>query len=237
MTAPTNTHIEIPDFQALSEQGHWDACAVVAEADALHVCPWRMQAQELSETAIESMRWQYLQAIDPATGKPRWTPGEGTTLGNIHWHLSAMGAHIAGYIPYSKTPDLNALHTFLKSHCLAQNPIIIEVGNAAALPHAEQGVQYHFVTLGGIDSTLGYLVANGDTLDALAGKAGAIVPTYWATWQTLINAKVCGAIALQRTVAVPPPPAPNPTPDMDTLRKLAGEALSALQSMQTILGG
>lgn len=214
MSAPaaaTGVHVEIPGFQAISEQGHWDACAVVAELDALHVCTWRNEP--LVENTIDAWRWQYVQAIDPATKKPRWTSGQGTTLGNIHWHLTetAIHAHLAGYIPYSDSPDLAKLHTFIKSHMVAQNPVIIEVSNAAALPHAEPGVRYHFVTLGGIDSVQGYLVASGDTLDAIRGKAGARVPTYWATWAQLTQAGVCGAIALQRVVAPPPPP-PPPSP-------------------------
>src|SRR5690348_5270563 len=236
MTAPTvapppssvSVHVEIPGFQALSEQGHWDACAVVAEADALHVCPWN--GVPLEENTINAWRYQYVRAN-------RWTQGAGTTLGNIYWHLTQtpVRAHIVGYIPFSNLPNLTTLHAFVKRQCLQQNPIIIQVSNASALPHAEQGVHYHFVALGGIDSTLGYLVANGDTTDALAGKPGAIVPTYWATWDVLVKAGICGAIALDRGY-VPPTPTPTPpsVPSSD-LHALAADALSALEKLTAAL--
>jgi len=224
-------HLEIPGFAALSEQGHWDACAVVAEADALHVCGWN--GVKLESNTIDAWRWQYVQQRNPI----RWTQGAGTTLGNIMWHLAYMHAdHIAGYIPYSGQPNMDQLHNFVKAQSLKQNPIIIEVSNAQALPHAEQGVHYHFVTLGGIDSTLGYLVANGDTLDALRGPAGAIVPTYWATWSTLALAGICGAIALDRGYAVPtPPPPPPPGDSSPDLHALAGDVLTALQKLTAAL--
>ena len=233
LAAPTlNVHIEIPDFQALSERGHWDACAVVAEADALHVCAWN--GVPLVENTINAWRWQYIQA-------KRWTQGSGTTLGNIYWHLTqtAIRAHVAAYIPYADSPNLDALHQLLKAQCLAQNPIIIEVGNAAALPHAEQGVQYHFVTIGGIDSAEGYLIANGDTLDAFSHANGAILPTYWASWQTLVNAKICGAIALDRGYKPPaPPPAPAGSPlDTASLLALLAEAETTLDAIKAKLGG
>lgn len=225
--APAAVHLEIEGFQALSEQGHWDACAVVAEIDALHVCPWN--AVPLTENSINAWRWQYVQQRNPS----RWTQGAGTTLGNIHWHLTqtALHAHVAAYQPYSDTPNLTALHTLLKQQCLLKNPIIVQVVNAQALPHAEQGVRSHFVTIGGIDSRLGYLVANGDTVDAIQHAAGAIVPTYWATWQTLVNAQIRGAIALDASYKPAPPPAP-PAPSIDTAK-----ALVLAQELVTVLGG
>ena len=229
--APATVHLEIPGFAAMSERGHWDACAVVAELDALHVCAWRNEP--LVENTINAWRWQYVQA-------QRWTQGAGTTLSNIYWHLTqtAIHAHVAGYIHFSDTPDLAALHAFLKAQCVAGNPIIIEVSNASALPHAEQGVHYHFVTIGGIDSTLGYLIANGDTTDAFSHPNGATLPLYWATWAQLVTAGICGAIALDRGYTPPtPPPAPPPINQTGEALALAQQALSALQQVIVKLGG
>lgn len=223
--APASVHIEIPGFQALSEQGHWDACSVVAEIDALHVCPWN--GVPLAENSINAWRYQYVK-------NGHWRGG-GCYLSDIYWHLGYIKAHVAGYIPYSPTPNLATLHGFLKDHAVKGNPIIIEVANAAALPHAEQGVQYHFVAIGGIDSQLGYLIGNGDTTDALQKPPGAIVPCYWATWQTLVNAKICGAIAVQRIVETPPPP--DPPIDTAQALKLAHEAQAALDELVKVLGG
>src|SRR6185312_15022970 len=95
----------IPGFQALSEHGHWDACAVIAELAALHVCAGNTST--LSAESIVSFRNQYLAT----PGK--WTPGQGTTLANIHWHLTTWRtaeARIVASIPYSDTPNLDALH-------------------------------------------------------------------------------------------------------------------------------
>ena len=212
LVASPAVHIEIPGFQALSERNHWDTCAIIAEMDALNVCAWA--ATKFTSAAsiyarLVSWRGEYLAAINPATGKPRFTPGAGTTLGNIHWHLTKHQAHLAGYIPYSDTPNLTALHAFIKAQTLAQNPVIIQVVNAQALPHAEQGVKSHFVCLGGIDSVQGYLVANGDTTDALTTSA-FLVPLYWTTWQQLVNAQIVVALALDRGWTPPPPPPPPP---------------------------
>lgn len=229
-TTATNVHIEIPGFAAVSERGHWDACGPIAELDALHVCPWTRQGVVLNETAIASTRWQYVEAN-------HWR-GHGCYLSDIHWHLQHIGAHIAGYVPFSDTPDLATLHTFVKQQLVAQNPVIIEVSRAYNLPKNEAGVDYHFVALGGIDSTQGYLVANGDTVDAFSHPAGATLPLNWATWQQLVNAGICGAIALQRILPTPPTPTPVPTvppvPPIGLADAIAqAEALvAALKAMQ-----
>ena len=232
MSAPAanHVHLEIPGFQAISERGHWDACSVVAELDALHVCAWRNEP--LVENTIDAWRWQYIQA-----GQWSKIQSEGATLSNIYWHLTQtpIRAPIAGYIRYSDSPNLAALHAFLKQQMLAQNPVIIEVSRAYNLPHNERGVEYHFVTLGGIDSDAGYLVANGDTTDAFSKPAGARLPTYWATWTQLTQAGVCGAIALQRVVTPPPPPPPPPPVPPIGLQDAITQAealLAALKAME-----
>lgn len=230
LAAAANVHIEIPGFKALSEQAHWDACGPIAEIDSLHVCP--AFAVPLTEASIVAYRSQYVAA-------GHWR-GNGCYLSDIHWHLtSVVKAPIAAYIAYSATPNLTNLHALVKTHTYKQNPVIIQVLNAQALPHAEQGVKSHFVALGGLDSTLGYLVANGDTTDAIQGPPGAIVPCYWATWQTLVNAKIAGAIAIQRVVAPPKPPDPTPPPPIDTAKalELAREAQTTINELVTVLGG
>ena len=171
--APANVHIEIPGAQAFSEfQGYRDDCGPNAELMALHLCPW--DASPLTADGLNSFRWQYVKA-----GK--WSGG--TTLANILWHLQERHAHIRpGMIPYSDRPNYAALHDYIKAECLRGNPIIIEVGNAAALTKNEPGVQYHFVTIAGIDSTKGYLTLNGDTVDALGGArvgSGALRVFFW----------------------------------------------------------
>ena len=219
MTSPTNTivHITIPNFIGASEmeipRPH-DGCAVAAEMMALHVCPWVNPAVQIDATTLSKIRQNYID-------NKKWTISEGTTLANILWHLDSAyhanttNGRIAGYIPFSSNPDYNKLHAFIKQHTLAQNPVICEVANAQALPHNEQGVFYHFVTLGGIDSNAGYFTGNSDIIEAIQDETKAIIPIFWAGWNTLANAKICGAIALRR---IDPPPPVNPnTADLNAI--------------------
>src|SRR6185437_814360 len=138
----------IPGFAALSEQGHWDACAIIAEMAAAHACPWAVRMWPdvaLSNPAavnakIINWRQMYLNAS-------RWTVGHGTTLANIAWHLGELHAHIAGYIPSVTSPNLAALHTFVKQQTWAGNPVILFISRAYQLAKNESGVYGHFVTL------------------------------------------------------------------------------------------
>lgn len=223
-STPANVHIEIPGFQALSERGHWDACAVIAELDALHVCAWRNEP--LTSNTVNAWRWQYIQA-----GHWSKIQSEGTTLAAIHWHITetAIHGHVSEYIMYSDTPNLAAIHALLKRQCVAGNPVIIQVVNAQALPNNEAGVKSHFVTIGGIDSDRGYLVANGDTLDAFSSPVGATLPLQWASWSTLVNAQISGALALDRG-HIAPTPAPVPTPTPAPAPDLNAAAIAALRA-------
>ncbi len=232
--AAVNIHIEIPGFQALTERNHWDACALIAEMDALNVCPWASTKFSLGASAISnrvsSWRNEYIAA-------GRWDlPNHGTSLKNIYWHLTKHKAHIAGYIPYSDTPNLQALHDFIKHHTLAQNPVIIQVVNAQALPKNESGVASHFVTLGGIDSADGYLVANGDTEQALTTGA-FLLSLNWATWAVLVKAQIRGAIALDRSWQAPTPaPTPTPTPTPTPVVPIGlADAIASVENAQQAL--
>lgn len=229
--AAAKTHIEIPGAQAKSERepGRWMDCGPIAELDALHCCPAYTARYPLTLAIVQELHREYV-----AYGHWR---GGGCYLSDIYWHLTQyVHAPIAGYIPYSDTPDLAKLHDFVKTQMLAQNPVIIECVRAYNLPHNEAGVNGHFVTLAGIDSDLGYLVLNGDTTDALQTQDN-IVPAYWATWTTLTKAGICGAIAVHRVVPPVTPPAPPVGDSSSEALVLAHQALSALQALITKLGG
>lgn len=245
--APVTVHREIAGFRAISEQGHWLDCGIVAEIDALRACAWfrddGRSDPAMTSGLIKSWHNEYAASIDPATNRPRMD--HGTQLHDILWHLTTRhpeNSHIAGHIPSVDVPNLTQLRTFIKYHTYHLNPVIVFVSRAYNLPHNEAGVGGHFVTLGGIDSELGYLVANGDTTDALANKAlGVNVPTYWATWAQLTAAHVNGAIALdaawQAPVVTTPPPAPPAGDSSSDALALAQQALNALQALITKLGG
>jgi hypothetical protein len=206
---PAKVHITIPGFIGASEmeipRPH-DGCAVAAEMMALHICSWVNPAIQIDANTLSRIRQNYID-------NKRWNISQGTTLANILWHLQTAfkadftNGRIAGYIPFSSNPDYSKLHDFIKQQTLAQNPVICEVANAQALPHNEQGIFYHFITLGGIDSDAGYFCGNSDTLDAIGDETKAIIPIYWAGWNTLANARICGAISLRRN---DPPPPVNP---------------------------
>jgi hypothetical protein len=149
------------------------------------------------------------------------------TLGNIYWHLTTRRgwqSHIAGYIPCVNTPNLPALHAFVKHHTWIGNPVIAFVSRAYALTLNQPGIYGHFICMGGINSVKGYTTANGDTLDGLKSIPGAEVPVQWNTWAQLVSAGVNGMIALDGSKPQPAPapapipapvpaPVPSPTPD------------------------
>ena len=236
--APVKTRIVIPGAEAKSEREGlhpWQDCGPIAELDALHICPQFAARYPLTLAIVQELHREYV-----AYGHWR---GGGCYLSDIYWHLTEyVKAPIAGYIPYAEPANLDALHTFIKRHMLLQNPVIVEVGRAYNLPQNEAGVNYHFVTLAGIDSDAGYLVLNGDTREALT-TAHNIVQAYWASWATLQAAHLCGAIAVKRIVPTPPPvtPTPPPTPPVGDSSSenltLAQQALSALQTLVAKLGG
>ena len=240
---PTIVERIIPGFAALSEQGHWDACAVVAELDAIHACKWATIDAWGDPTALSGLIKSYRNDYIAAS---RWTVGHGTTLGNIQWHLAThkgWAPRLAGYIPTVNSPNLTALHDFVKRNTYQGNPVILFISRAYQLTKNEAGVYGHFVTLGGIDSTRGYWTGNGDTLDGLRSAAGAIIPCQWNTWAQLVAAGINGAIALDASYASPAPPTP-PAPPVVTpppsdsspdLHTLAAEALSALQKLTAAL--
>ena len=225
-------HVEIPGFAAISEQGHWDACGVIAELAALHACPWATFASWGNPAAISSLITEYRSEYVAAG---RW--GHGTTLSNIYWHVTQKRPlHLAGYIPYSSSPNMAALHSFIKLQTFRKNPVIVFISKAYNLTANEKGVYGHFVTLGGIDSVKGYLTANGDTLDGLRSAVGATIPLQWNTWAQLTAAGVNGAIALDASWRAPavatPPPAPPASDSSSDALTLLDEALTALQSLR-----
>ena len=207
-TVAGSVHIEIPHFanHALWEGAvAWDACGCVANEVALAA---------LGGRTPDPGNAQQVRARDLASG--HFTTGSGQTLADIVWDINQRGFHQLDVIPYSGSPDLNALHDLVKSGGLNGWPVIIQVSRAYNLPDNEAGVNYHFVVSGGIDSTLGYLIANGDTRTGIARQPGfpanTQLPTNWATWATLVNAGICGAILVKPMGWTPPTPAPAPAP-------------------------
>lgn len=211
--AATVVDVEIPDFRALYEGAvEWDACGPVAGEVAIAALQGRAPDIGRAQAAIA----RDLAARD-ANGNARFMRGQGQSLANIAWDLQQQGFTELTVVPYSDTPDLAALHDLLKLGGLNKWPVILQPVRAYNLPDNEAGVNSHFVVSGGINSAKGYLLANGDTQTGIAnaqyhGWPGAFsLPLNWATWATLVNAGISGAILVHPMGWSPAPPPPPPS--------------------------
>lgn len=227
-SASQQVHIEIPHFHAMYEGAvAWDACGPVAGEVAIAATQGRTPDIGNAQRA---------RTRDIAA--KRFTAGQGQTLADIAWDLNQQGFDQLTIEPYSATPNLSRLHALLKEGGLNQWPVIFEVSRAFTLPDNESGVEYHFVVSGGIDSTAGYLLANGDTQTGIRQHPGwpAVIPTNWASWGTIQAAGICGAILVHpKGWTPPPPPAPTPTVTIPraTLDTLIAQATQAAQGATT----
>jgi hypothetical protein len=142
-----------------------------------------------------------------------WTTGHhtsgGATLDHIHWHLTGSAhkldpakCRVARYIPVDSIA-LGDLRLAIIDALLKGQTCVVYLGNAKALTYNERNVEGHFVALGGVDSDQGYLVGNGDDVNALGGKG--IIPCRWYGWNMLEAAKINGMIALERVAPVAAP--------------------------------
>lgn len=210
-TAAPPVDIEMSPFAALYEGaiGNWASCGPVANEVACAALDKRMP---------DIGNVQKIIARDSAAG--RFTNGSGQSLGDIYWDLQQRGFKpaVMTMINYSNSPNLDALHNLLKEGGLNKWPVIFQVSKAYNLPDNEGGVNYHFVVSGGINSTFGYRIANGDTRTGIADSKyhsfpGAFaLPLNWATWTQIAAAGICGAILVRPQDWQPPAPSePAPT--------------------------
>lgn len=184
----TNVHRELPKQLSLSEflAGSNASCGPDAELEALN---------EL--TAGNILDANHLAAIQKRDAVLGWfSPTGGEPLSSIYNDINKYeNVHLIQYISYSNTPNADAIHAALINYA-GTYPIVVEVGNASALPDNESGVHYHFVTITGIDSVQGYEFLNGDDIQALKGFA--TYPSRWVGWNTLLAAQPVGIIVFGR---------------------------------------
>lgn len=191
----TNVHRELPKQLSLSEflAGSNASCGPDAELEALN---------ELAAGNI--LDANHLAAIQKRDAVLGWfSPTGGEPLSSIYNDINKYeNVHLIQYIPYSNTPNADAIHTALINYA-GTYPIVVEVGNASALPSNESGVHYHFVTITGIDSVQGYEFLNGDDIQALKGFA--TYPARWMGWNVLLAAQPVGIIVFGRnTMSIVP---------------------------------
>jgi hypothetical protein len=113
-------------------------------------------------------------------------------------------------VNFDATPAKDAayfetVHQALKDAMSRHNACVVNVGNAAALPGNEHGVQWHFVTCIGIDDALGYLICNGDEVPFDG------VPN-WVTWKQLLAARPVAIVEYLKGASPVSNPIPAPLP-------------------------
>lgn len=112
----------------------------------------------------------------------------GTTMAQLCSYFSRyQGLPIIYSNGYGSSWD--AIHRSLLDHA-GRDGVVIEVELAYNLTGNEPGVHRHFVSIGAIHPTLGYLVANGDDMLALnaAGGHGKVIPCRWMDRNVIASA-------------------------------------------------
>lgn len=191
VVAPEKVHWEAPGFAGYGEfHGSTMDCSANAELMARHP----IDGSPLDAVTLNLWWGEYWNTGHHTSG--------GATLDHIHWHLTESAhkldpakAKVARYIPVDSVSQANLRLALIDALTHSQT-VIVYLGNAQALPFNERNVYGHFVALGGIDSDLGYLVGNGDDVNALGGKD--VIPARWYSWNLLAAAQVNGLIALEK---------------------------------------
>lgn len=194
--------ITVSGFQAITEfAGANDDCGPCAE----EVCLACVQKRDPSTGHMNEIR---------ARDIPRgwFTPHNGNTLHDVFLDATEI-EHVA----VTETPlwsQAEVIRENLKAALLRGNPCVLNLANASALHGNEQGVKYHFVAVGGINSTQGYLIANGDAIP--------FGPATWHTWGEILGAQPIGLLEFHM------PESPPPAPEGSTYVVQAGDTLSKI---------
>jgi hypothetical protein len=206
MSAPSKVHVVVPHFSAITEfAGYKDDCGPCAN----QVCCAAIEGRAPSVQGMNEMRRR-----DLAAGKFR--VGNGQTIAELKWDVDTFPTpKIATTLYPYDTPleGLKSLHQALHDACLRGNPCVLNLALAGSLPGNEANIHYHFVAVGGIDTDLGYLIANGDALKL------PTVGTYWVKWPDLVKAQPFALLEYHMRPVAPPPPPPtmDPAPDYHAL--------------------
>ncbi len=189
--APTKVHVEVAGFAGYGEfHGYNNDCSADAELMARHP----LDGSPLDAATLNLWWGEYWNTGHHTSG--------GATLAHIYWHITASAhkidttkCRVARYIGVDSV-SLADLRTAIIAALTKGQTVIVYLGNAQALTYNERGVYGHFIALGGIDSDMGYLVGNGDDVNALGGKG--VIPCRWYDWNMLAAAQINGMIALEK---------------------------------------
>lgn len=182
-----------PGLMAAAEiDGHGDSCGPIVMEDYLHI----LRGESLSVANTDAIRAQMI-----AAGLMNTPAYRGMTITSLAVGFETYyNVKPVKVVAYNASLDLNTFHTDLVAAMEAQQLVIMETANASALPDAQPGVQYHFILIGGIDSTLGYWTCNGDTETAL--HSSGVTSPVWYTWSNLVSSQPVGYIILPKVSAL-----------------------------------
>jgi hypothetical protein len=199
----TPVHVIVPGFAAITEfvakgpdgQPITDDCGPCANEVCIAACQHR-------PPSVANM-----VAIRQRDIEHGWfTPHAGQDLHHVYLDATQLaGMQVTEVVQGSSIPTI---HEALKAACVRGNPCVLDIFHASALPGNEPGVEHHFIAIGGIDTSKGYLVANGDHAPPTFGPVG----TYWVTWNDLAKAQPVGLLEYHKPAPAPlpsPPPAPT----------------------------
>lgn len=181
-------HWEQPGLQAKSEtDGHGDTCGPIIIHDYMALkdpANW-----PLTNARLDTLRQDLINLGLMDVG-----PEAGMTISQIAAAFEHYGVKPVKVVTYNSALPFDQFHTDLISSLTNHQMVCYETTYALKLPNNQAGVDYHFVLLGGIDSLLGYWMANGDAYYAL-GNPGYVAP-YWVGVQPIQASVPCGYIVL-----------------------------------------
>jgi hypothetical protein len=176
----------LPDFKGLSEfWGFHDACGPDALLMNLHC----LSGYRLDGPAVDALRQDMLR-------RGLFAPG-GTTMRKIAQEARDLGYRVDDSLAGWSLSHVDAIHEALKQHagCVdgdgAMHGVVLQVNAAHNLIGNEPSVMSHFVAVGGMDASAGYLIGNGDDVNALNSHNGhgKIIPCRWMGWDVLASAQ------------------------------------------------
>lgn len=143
-------HWTQPDAEAIPEtDGHGDTCGIDALLGYLRLA----KNMPGTQGQVDAMRADLigLGLFD-----------HGMTMEQIKGAANHYGVQEVKFVDFNASLNSAAFRDDIIAALSVKQYVLYETANAQALPGNQQGVQYHFVGLWGIDSDLGYYALNGD---------------------------------------------------------------------------
>lgn len=220
------THREIAGFIAPIDefQGHNDDCGPYAIMAALR--PFDSATYPFDAHTLNTIRQEMIDHKEWVWGSDG--KSHGCNVDHIASYLRRHGYGSTVFSSYGEGGkfDLATFHDTLRMYA-GVKPIIFEPSQAYHLPGNEAGTLYHWVTVGGLDSTEGYLVANGDELPYTGLR--------WIGWPSFEACVPVAYLVVEPPAAHDPPPPPPPPPAESDDSQADAAVVAADQQLQQTL--